>query len=92
LSPILFLFFINDIIDEFEFSDDDGIDKLHLLALLFADDTALFAKSPGELQSLLDQLHSFCSKSGIAVNTGKQRLLYLRRGSQSTSAHGRIME
>jgi hypothetical protein len=56
------------------------MDKLHLLALLFADDTALFAKSPGELQSLLDQLHRFCSKSGIAVNTGKTKIVIFEKG------------
>jgi hypothetical protein len=31
------------------------IDKLQLPGLLFADDTALFAKNPNDLQLLLDQ-------------------------------------
>jgi exonuclease III len=82
LSPILFLFFINDVLDDLKLNDSSvySVDELQLLALLFADDTALFAKSPDELQSLLNQLHTYCIKSGISVNTKKTKVVIFEKG------------
>jgi hypothetical protein len=53
LSPLLFLFFINDIIDDISTDTADGIVTLNdylIYLILFADDTVLFGKTPEILQ------------------------------------------
>ena len=42
-----------------------------LQALLFADDLALLAYSPDELQQLLAALRAFCEQYGLEVNVEK---------------------
>jgi hypothetical protein len=49
LSPLLFLLFVNDIVDNFQVDGDDCVRLLDFIVfiILFADDTVLFAKTPG---------------------------------------------
>ena len=47
-SPVLFMMFINDIVQHI----NDDFNELRLFILLYADDAVLFAKSPKVLQSL----------------------------------------
>ena len=56
LSPLLFLFFINDIAANIQTDANDVFDLNGYLIylILFADDTVLFAKSPETLQLLID--------------------------------------
>ena len=45
--------------------------------LLFADDMAILAKTPEDLQTSLDLLHTYCSNLGLEVNTtSKPRVRY----------------
>ena len=44
---------------------------LTLNLLLYADDLCLIAESPRDLQTLLDNLHSFCRKNKLTVNPSK---------------------
>ena len=76
-STILFLYFINDIIDSFD-QNIDGLFKLNgenLFILLFADDTVLFAQTPTALQSLLNDLPNFCQNWGLKINTNKTKVM-----------------
>ena len=88
LSPLLFLFFINDITEELRNSDGmdtcESVDINGLLIhlLLFADDTVLFGKTPTTLQYLLDKLMLYCKKWNIEVNTNKTQVVVFRRGWQ----------
>jgi hypothetical protein len=55
-KTLLFLFFINDIIDDIFTDTADGIVTLNdylIYLILFADDTVLFGKTPEILQHLL---------------------------------------
>jgi hypothetical protein len=44
---------------------------LTLNLLLYADDLRLIAESPGDLQTLLDNLHTFCGENKLTVNPSK---------------------
>ena len=81
-STILFLYFINDIIDSFD-QNIDGLFKLNgenLFILLFADDTVLFAHTPTALQSLLNDLQNFCQYWGLKINTNKTKVMIFELG------------
>ena len=49
LSPILFILFINDIVEHLNFNDltDNDLDLLSMFLILFADDIVLFTTDPG---------------------------------------------
>ena len=70
MSPFLFICFINDIYTFIKDGSFDivNIDELHLLILLFADDTVLFSYSKEGLQFQLNQLYTCCSNWTITVN------------------------
>ena len=79
-STILFLYFINDTIDNF----DQNIDRLfkceNLFILLFADGAVLFAHTPTALQSLLNDLQNFCQYWGLKINTNKTKVIIFELG------------
>ena len=72
LSPLLFLFFINDIMNDISTDTVDGVVNLNeylIFLILFADDTVFFGKNPETLQYLLNKLSVYCEKWNIEVNT-----------------------
>lgn len=75
LSPLLFLFFINDMENYISSDNIDAviIEELKIYLLLFADNTVLFSYTKEGLQLLLDKLHNYCTMWGITVNTDKFR-------------------
>ncbi len=50
-----------------------------VVACLFADDTVLLADSKRELQRLVDQFHSVCSRREPRVNAGKSKVMVIKR-------------
>jgi hypothetical protein len=87
---LLFLFFINDIIDDISTDTADGIVTLidYLIYLiLFADDTVLFGKTPEILQHLLDKLFIYCRKWNIEVNTDKTKVVVFRNSWRLVNDH-----
>ena len=48
-------------------------------ACLFADDTVLLAESERELQRVVDQFHSVCSRRKLRVNAGKSKVMVFER-------------
>ena len=75
LSPFLFILFINDMYENLVVNDGDAftLNDLKIFILLFADDTVLISYTPEGLQNLINQLHRYCCKWGITVNTEKNR-------------------
>lgn len=68
LSPIMFLFFVNDLSQYLSLDGESDIfclNDLRISSLLYADDTVIFAKSPGALQHLLNKLYNYCSLFGV---------------------------
>jgi hypothetical protein len=83
MSPLLFLLFVNDIVENFQVDEDFCVKMSNILLfiILFADDTVLFAKTPGQLQSFLDQLDVYCNRWNIEVNTDKTKIVVFQRGN-----------
>lgn len=66
---------INNIVENINV-DLDGIftvNKLKLFILLHAKDQAIFATSPETLQSILNDIETYCAAWGLKINTEKQR-------------------
>ena len=83
LSPLLFIFFIDDMAKALKDDTQDYItlNELQIFLLLFADDTVLFSETPKGLQLLLDKLYAYCSKWGIAVNVDKTVAMVFKQGN-----------
>ena len=77
MSHFLFICFINDIYTFIKDGSFDivNIDELHLLILLFADDTVLFSYSKEGLQFQLNQFYTYCSNWGRVVLLTQPRQL-----------------
>jgi len=84
LSPLLFLFFINDMHDAIYDGNVDmfDLDDIKMFLLLFADDTVLFSQTKEGLQKLLDNLYHYCSQWGIQVNIAKTVAMVFKKGNR----------
>jgi hypothetical protein len=83
LSPLLFLLCVNDSVDNFQVYGDDCVRLLDFIVfiIVFADDTVLFAKTPGQLHSLLDQLGVYCDIWCIDLNTDETKIVVFQSGN-----------
>ena len=81
-SPLLFMFFVNDIIENIntDLNNIFTMNELKIFLILFADDQVLFAKSPETLQSLLTDLENYCQLWGLKINTSKTKAMISKRG------------
>ena len=81
LSPLLFALYLNDL-EAFlisknqngvtvDITTDEVVLYLKLIALLYADDTVLFADSPANLQQTLDTFVAYCKEWKLKVNLQK---------------------
>lgn len=82
LSPFLFSIFLNDIEMHLSKNIQDGVtlDHLQLYLLLFADDAVLVSETPDGLQRALDNLHDYCIRWNLNVNTEKTKIVVFRKG------------
>ena len=81
LSPILFSLFVEDLELYLQNNQDAGIniDEIVFIISLFADDMAIFGKTPLDLQNNLNLLNSYCDEWGLTVNTDKTKVLVFRK-------------
>ena len=80
LSPLLFSLFIADLPKALS---HDGVlleNQLKINYLLYADDLALVAESPEDLQQSLDDLKKYCDQSKLTVNIQKTKCLSFYKG------------
>lgn len=65
------------IFQKLNWNEDWGINinGSYLTNLRFADDVVLFSKTPGELQTMLEQLHEQSKKAGLTLNKTKTKLM-----------------
>ena len=83
LSPYLFNFYINDIIEEISNLDVGcslGMEKMNLIC--YADDIVLISPSANGLQYLIDRISSLLIQHGMVINVGKSS--YIVFGSKSS--------
>ena len=56
------------------------------MLLLYADDMALLAETPSDLQDSLDRLKQYCDQWGMEVNCAKTKvMIFKKRGSDTLS-------
>ena len=86
-SPLLFMLFINDIIQNIHVGLDKifTIDDMQLFLMLYADDAVVFAKSPEVLQSILYDIESYCNVWGLKINTKKTKAMIFENGRYYTT-------
>jgi len=61
-------------------------DKVNCVPImLYANDLALMAKSPAELQKMLDKLRVYAARKGLIVNTAKTEVVHFNSKSRSSS-------
>lgn len=84
LSPVLFLFFINELVEEMSKCGLRGIfvrDEMNdIMLLLFADDVTLLDDTVIGLQKKLDMLKCYCDKWNLEVNLDKSCIVVFRNG------------
>ena len=51
--------------------------------MLYADDAVVFAKSPEVLQSILNDIESYCSIWGLKINTAKTKAMIFETGRRT---------
>ena len=86
-SSLLFMMFVNDIMTSIN-TDLDGffpINELKLFLISFADDQVLFATSPISLQSMLNDIETYCILWGLSINKDKTKVLILEKGGRHTT-------
>ena len=89
LSPVLFIFFINDIIENTSDHNDDilTINEINTFILMYADDAVFFSKSAQTLQNMLNKLHSYSNEWGLKINTDKSKIMIFDKAFPSEDVH-----
>ena len=66
-SPLMFTLFINDIIGNINsnFLHNFTIDEMKIFMILYADDAIVFANTPDVLQSMLNDIDTYCTAWGL---------------------------
>lgn len=81
-SPLLFMLFVSDIIQNINTDIDDifSLNEQKLFLILYADDQVLFAMSPESLQSMLNDVVVYCNTWGLKINTSKTKVMIFEKG------------
>ncbi|KAL5006947.1 hypothetical protein ScPMuIL_015753 [Solemya velum] len=87
LSPLLFNLFINDLAVFFNGTGKCiDINGERFAILLYADDVVLLAKTPEDLNELLDSLSGWCNRNCLFVNPSKSKVVHFRNPSVTRTA------
>jgi hypothetical protein len=85
LSPILFILYIDSLIETFERSNISGItlpENFEVHSLLYADDIVLLADTKANLQKKINVLNTFCKEKFLKVNLSKTKVVIFRKGGR----------
>ena len=98
LSPILFILFINDIVDSVDFNllCDNDLNMLTKYLILFADDIVLFTTDAKTLQLQIDKLAHYSYTWGLKINVNKTKVCVFEKRKQNRNCefliNGEIIE
>ena len=84
-SPLLFMLFVNDIVDNInsDLRNIFSVNELKLFLISYADDQVVFASSPQTLQSLLNDIENYCRIWGLKINTSKTKAMIFEKGKRT---------
>lgn len=84
LSPILFNLMLDDIDEVWERGKVGGswIGATHIQCLKFADDVALVAENPEDLQRMLRALEKYADRNRLVVSEAKTKIMVFRNGGK----------
>ena len=96
MSPVLFSLFLNDLKGFLTSNNVQGLklpfalaqdvclqdmdNFVYLFLLLYADNTAVLAECPEDLQRALDILRIYCEVCGLDINVRKTKVIIFSRG------------
>ncbi|KAF6202877.1 hypothetical protein GE061_003283 [Apolygus lucorum] len=80
MSPLLFAIYLNDLTQAIPFGTFVGENVIS--TLLYADDVAVLAESPEDLQSNIEALKSYSDRWSLEVNLDKSKVMVFRRGGR----------
>ena len=84
LSTILFILFIDDLVEELNNSGIKGIqisnDDSDVLTILYADDMANIGDTVRALQRQIDIISNFCARTNMKINLQKTKVMVFRNG------------
>ena len=85
-SPLLFMVFINDLIDNMNAHLDKvfKLEEIVLFMILYADDAVVFAKSKETLQLLSNDIELYCGTWGLKINTKKTKVMIFETGRHTS--------
>ena len=82
LGPLLFLIFINDLLEKLDESNLGAkIGKLVISGLGFADDIVLISDSPAKLQGLIEICSGWAKRNYMEFKISKCKVIVLNRSS-----------
>ncbi len=86
-SPTAFSIVINDLIKELKYTGlGVEVNDLTVCVLAYADDIALIADTPGNLQKLISKMHEWCNKWRFIVNPSKSNIVHFRNPPKAQTA------
>ena len=83
LSPLLFNIFMADLARSLDTTDVGFmLENIRVNSLFWADDIALFANSPQELEKLLDIVATYCGNNKLTINSKKTKCLIFNKAGR----------
>jgi hypothetical protein len=85
LPPILFILFVNDILETIDFNQmtETDLELLNKYLILFADDIVLFTTNPNSLQAQIDNLLLYSIKWDLEINVEKTKVCVFESRKQN---------
>ncbi len=95
LSPLLFNLAVNDMREYFKTTSHGPLGVTMTTPICeeyagvwqYADDVALVASSPTELQHMITRLQHYCNNKGLTINLQKTKIVEFRNASQATGIY-----
>ena len=84
LSPLLFVLYINDLIECLKEGARSYMGVNYCGCLLFADDILLISISVLQLQRMLTNCYEYCKARDLKFNVNKYKLMVVRQGDKET--------
>ncbi len=87
-SPTAFSIVINDLIKELKYTGlGVEINDMTICVLAYADDIALLADTPENLQKLISKMHTWCNKWRFIKNPSKSNIVHFRNPPKAQTVY-----